>query len=96
MQFPRFLTLAAAVILLFSDSAKAQTENMPAAQPDNSIRVSLESAYEAWRRAMDGGDLGLWEQTTAFSRQIETRNRIVSQKLIFPQALFEDPVAAPS
>jgi len=95
MQFPRFLTLAAAVILLFSDPAKAQTENMPAAQPDNSIRVSLESAYEAWRRAMDSGDLGLWEQTTAFSRQIETRNRIVSQKLIFPQALFEDPVAAP-
>ncbi|HRQ89058.1 MAG TPA: hypothetical protein PLA50_09685 [Bacteroidia bacterium] len=66
------------------------------AQPDNSIRVSLESAYDAWRRAMDTDDLALWEETTAYSRQIETRNRIVSQKAPFPQALFADPVQAPS
>lgn len=95
MQLPRFLAafvLAAAV----SSTARAQTV-APAttAQPDNSIRVTLESAYDAWRQAMDSGNLALWEQVTAFSRQIETRNRIVSQKLPFPQALFEDPVASP-
>lgn len=95
MQFPRSLLLATAALFLLPRPAAAQSENLPAAQPDNSIRVSLESAYEAWRRAMDGGDLTLWEQTTAFSRQIETRNRIVSQKLVFPQALFDDPVSAP-
>lgn len=95
MQFPRFLPLAATAVLLIPRFGASQTENTPAAQPDNSIRVSLESAYEAWRRAMDSGDLTTWEQTTAFSRQIEIRNRIVSQKQNFPQALFDDPVAAP-
>jgi hypothetical protein len=66
------------------------------AQPDNSIRVSLESAYEAWRVAMAESDLAKWESSTAFSRQIETRNQIVSQKAPFPQALFDDPVETPS
>lgn len=76
--------------------SSAQSENTPAAQPDNSLRVTLESAYDAWRKAMDAGDLKSWEEFTAFSRQIEIRNRIVSQKLPFPQALFDDPVEAPS
>lgn len=95
MQLPRFL--AAFALAAASSAARAQTV-APAttAQPDNSLRVTLESAYEAWRKAMDAGDLALWEAATAFSRQIETRNRIVSQKLAFPRALFEDPVASPS
>jgi hypothetical protein len=75
---------------------RAQSEGGRVASSDNSLRVTLESAYEAWRRAMDSGNLALWEESTAFSRQIETRNRIVSQKLPFPQALFDDPVAAPT
>lgn len=91
----RLPALTAAIFLSGSVSI-ALPQDTPAAKPDNSIRVSLESAYEAWRRSMDTGDLSLWEQTTAFSRQIETRNRIVSQKLLFPQALFEDPIEAPS
>ena len=66
------------------------------AQPDNSIRVSLESTYAAWGESIMAADLGKWEEATAFSRQIETRNRILSQKLPFPQALFDDPVEAPS
>ena len=56
-------------------SAMAQAPETKA-QPDNTIRVSLESAYEAWRSSMAAGDLATWESTTAFSRQIETRNRI--------------------
>lgn len=95
MHFLRFLPLMAAAALSLHGHAEAQTEKRAGAQPDNQIRVSLESAYEAWRRAMDTGDLASWEQTTAFSRQIEIRNRIISQKQSFPQALFDDPVAAP-
>lgn len=97
MQNPRLFAPALLAILLLPFSAQAQTA-APAstAQPDNSLRVTLESAYDAWRKAMDAGDLALWEEATAFSRQIETRNRIVSQKLAFPRALFEDPVASPS
>ncbi len=96
MQLSGSIVLLAFVASLAPAMLPAQSENVPAAQSDNSIRVTLESAYEAWRKAMDAGNLALWEETTAFSRQIETRNRIVSQKLTFPQALFEDPVAAPT
>lgn len=77
-------------------SPPASGQDRVAAQSDNSIRVTLESAYEAWRRSMAAGDLAQWEETTAFSRQIETRNRIVSQKLPFPRALFDDPVESPA
>lgn len=97
MQNPRLFAPALLAILLLPVSVRAQTAApASAAQPDNSLRVTLESAYDAWRKAMDAGDLALWEEATAFSRQIETRNRIVSQKLAFPRALFEDPVASPS
>lgn len=93
MQLLRFI--AAFVLTVAGTPVRSQNVAPAAAQPDNRIRVTLESAYDAWRQAMDGGNLALWEEVTAFSRQIETRNRIVSQKLPFPQALFEDPVASP-
>ncbi len=96
MHLSRLFVAAALAVCLAPLSVRSQAGNASATRPDNSIRVSLESAYDAWRRAMDAGDLALWEQTTAFSRQIETRNRIVSQKLPFPQALFDDPVGSPS
>ncbi len=95
MQNPR---LPALVVFLVAMSVFVQAQtpaSVATAQPDNSIRVTLESAYEAWRKAMDAGDLALWEEVTAFSRQVETRNRILSQKRPFPQALFDDPVASP-
>lgn len=85
----RALLIACSILIPVSGSAQT-------AQPDNSIRVSIESAYTAWSESIAAADLGKWEETTAFSRQIETRNRIVSQKLPFPQALFDDPVEAPS
>lgn len=70
--------------------AQAQT-----AQPDPTLSVTLESAYENWKSAMATGDLQKWETMTAFSRQREIQNRIISQKLPFPQTLFEDPMASP-
>lgn len=88
----RTVALCAAFSPLFTMAQEPES----AAKPDNTIRVSLESAYDAWRSSMAAGDLKTWEATTAFSRQIETRNRIVSQKQPFPQALFDDPVEAPS
>lgn len=65
-------------------------------QPDPAIRVTLERAYENWRSAMSVKDFQKWEESTAYSRQIETRNRILSQRLTFPQALFDGPIEAPS
>ncbi len=67
-----------------------------ASRPDPALRVTLEQIYQAWRNSMESGNHAQWEKTTALSRQIETKNRIVSQRLPFPQALFEDPVPSPS
>ncbi|MEM9018083.1 MAG: hypothetical protein AAGC68_13795, partial [Verrucomicrobiota bacterium] len=80
-------------ILLSLSPAFVQAQN---GQPDPTIRVTLENAYNAWKNAMATQDLQRWEATTAFSRQIEIRNRIVSSRLPFPEALFTDPVAPPS
>lgn len=76
--------------------AHSQITGAPAAQPDNALRPTLENAYHAWRQAMAAGDLSAWERVTAYSRQVETRNRIVSQRMPFPEALFSDPVSPPS
>lgn len=66
------------------------------ARQDPALRVTLEGSYNGWRQAMAAGNLQQWEKFTAFSRQIETRNRIVSQRAPFPQAMFEDPIQPPS
>tara|TARA_R110000850_G_scaffold9033_28_gene33394 strand:- start:1836 stop:2717 length:882 start_codon:yes stop_codon:yes gene_type:complete len=66
------------------------------ATPDPSLRVSLESSYNAWRSAISAKDIAQWEATTAYSRQINIQNRILSQRLPFPSAFFDDPIQAPS
>ena len=85
------------VVLLSSTLIQAQDTGaeLPVT-PNPSLRPSLEAVYQAWRNAISTGNLTEWENSTALSRQFDTRNRIVSQKLPFPHALFEDPVAAPS
>lgn len=83
------------VFLFFAFSISAhQVDAQVQATP--ALRVTLERAYESWRTAMEEGDLEKWKATTAFSRQIETQNRIISQRLPFPDVLFEDPVESPS
>ncbi len=72
------------------DTAGAQ------ARQDPTLRATLENAYNAWHNAMATRDVAKWEQVTAFSRQMEIRNIIVSQKLPFPQTFFADPLEAPT
>ncbi len=79
-------------VLMFPALNQAQAQT---AQPDPTLRVTLESAYENWKTAMTTGDIKKWESTTAFSRQREIQNRIISQRLPFPQTLFEDPMDSP-
>lgn len=85
-------------IIFFAILFAFATESVLAqgAQSDPSIRVTLERAYENWRAAMAAGDMEKWEAATAFSRQIETRNRMVSQRLPFPGGLFDGPIQSPS
>lgn len=59
------------------------------------MRRQFEGLYDAWREAMVKKDFVAWQKTTGSSRQMETRNRIVSQMMRYPDVLFSGPVAAP-
>jgi len=89
--------LASALALLVSSpvSLRAQPSIAGSVRSEPALLATLSGVFESWRASMETGDLTQWERTTAYSRQIETRNRIVSQKLPFPQALFDDSVGAP-
>lgn len=41
-------------------------------------------------------DYRIWQQVTAAHKQVEVRNRIISEKLPFPAAIFELPAPPPS
>jgi len=59
------------------------------------MQRQFEGLYSGWRDSMEKQDFNAWQQVTAQSRQMRTRNEIVSQRLRYPDALFESPVRAP-
>lgn len=61
-----------------------------------SIRPGLESSYNAWRDAMMRKDAAAWQKSTAEHRRIEVKNRIISEKRAFPNAVFQLPAPPPS
>ncbi|MEM7699955.1 MAG: hypothetical protein AAF236_16290, partial [Verrucomicrobiota bacterium] len=87
--------LAILFVSVIAPTSYSQQTAASGARPDPSLRVGLESIYNAWRQATLTANVAEWERWTAYSRQVETRNRIVSQRLPFPQAFFEDPIAPP-
>lgn len=60
------------------------------------LRKDLETSYTYWRQAMVRKDATLWQRVTAPHRVAEIRNRMVSEKRIFPRAVFELPAPPPS
>src|SRR6476659_5601360 len=62
---------------------------------DSEVRQELEHTYSAWRSALAARDLQGWARVTASYRQMATRNLIVSQKQLFPDALFNLPMRPP-
>ncbi len=62
---------------------------------ETALRRDLEKVFSEWRAAIATHNLASWQQSTASSRQLLTRNLIVSQKQPFPQALFDFPLHAP-
>jgi hypothetical protein len=65
-----------------------------AAAEDN-LRPALETTYSAWREAMIRKDASAWQRVTAEHRRVEVRNRIVSEKMPFPAAIFDLPAPPP-
>lgn len=63
---------------------------------DETLRAPLEATYDTWRNAMIRKDAPTWQRVTADHRMMEVRNRILSEQLAFPAAVFEIPAAPPA
>ncbi len=59
------------------------------------LRDDLEKTYSVWRNSLISKDARTWAAVTAAHRQVEVRNRIVSEKLPFPAAVFDLPTPPP-
>lgn len=82
--------------LIVSFFLSVETTLAEQAKPDPTLRPTLENTYHAWYTAMASKDVVRWEEVTAFSRQMEIRNIIISQKLPFPETFFADPLESPT
>jgi hypothetical protein len=60
------------------------------------LKPALETTYQLWRDSMVRRDVAAWQRLTARHRQMDIRNRLVSEKRAFPAAVFEVPIAPPT
>jgi len=84
------------VISLLFPVVSGQEIELPPARQEPAMKAELESVYHEWRTAMINSDQKAWEKATALYRQMETRNRIVSERHPFPEALFDSEMVPPS
>ena len=82
-------TLFAATLLASALPAGAELQTPP------DLKTTLGKVFADWSKAMVEKDAKLWQQTTAKYRQNGMRNSIVSQKMPWPDALFDALVAPP-
>jgi hypothetical protein len=59
------------------------------------LQPALEASYRVWRDSMIRKDANAWQRATASHRKAEVRNRLVSERRIFPAAIFEIPAPPP-
>ncbi len=85
---PRLTHLALALTLLLACAGA------PAAE-DTALRTTLEKIYHDWRSALINKNMDAWRRTTALSRQVITRNLIISGGQVYPDSIFEIPIQPP-
>lgn len=83
-RFPTFLAMLALPVACYSQ------------EPSAALGKALVSSYEGWRAAVIRKDASAWKRATAPHRQMEVRNRLVSEKRPFPGAVFDLPAPPPS
>jgi len=66
-----------------------------AADSNVTLEKQLRPVYDSWSRAMLAKNYEAWKSATAYARQVETRNSVVSQKKAFPRAMFSVPMRPP-
>ncbi len=95
-----FIAIIACGIVTGGQTGNAQEPAAEAAVPEaiseKGVNGELEAVYESWRTSVREKNFNGWKSVTTESRQIEVENEIVSQKLEFPEALFDVPISAPS
>lgn len=89
---PRFTLIILALCSLLPNHSHAA---VPVSKSAPELQPKLEAAYSAWRHAMNNKDFNAWKSATAAYRQMETRNRIISQHQSYPDALFSISLLAP-
>lgn len=63
---------------------------------DAKLQATCEATYQRWRQGIMEKNFPVWQDVTATYRQRTVRNRLLSERRAFPQALFELPAAPPS
>ena len=84
--------------LSISPRSQAQAPAAPAVQVrvEAQLQAQLEAVYMQWRSAMIKKNYNLWSQFTAAHKQITVRNRLLSEKRVFPRDIFALPAAPPA
>lgn len=62
---------------------------------ERTLRDELQGVYRSWAGAMRARDYPAWAKFSTSWLKVEVENQIRSQKMQFPRALFESPMAAP-
>lgn len=62
---------------------------------ERALRDELQGVYRSWADAMRARDYPAWAKFSTSWLKVEVENQIRSQKMQFPRALFESPMAAP-
>ncbi len=71
------------------------TSLLPSPASASDLGRDLEKSYNTWRSAMVSKQASTWQKATAPHRVMSAHNLIVSQRLKWPNALFEVPVNPP-
>lgn len=69
---------------------------MQTARAQAELRAPLETSYSRWRDSMINRNVTSWQAATARYRQMEIRNRLVSEKLPYPGGVFQIPAPPPA
>lgn len=86
MRFFHFFKVAALSVGLMAGGTAAA---------DDGLRAELERVYHDWRGAMLNRNVQAWQRSTSRYRQVHTHNMIVSQRQIYPDAVFAVPMLPP-
>ncbi|MFM2171411.1 MAG: hypothetical protein RI957_1640 [Verrucomicrobiota bacterium] len=63
---------------------------------DVPLQGQLEQVYGKWRNAMIQKDYAAWSGITATHRQVIAKNRLNSERRVFPRGIFEVPAVPPA